>query len=255
LSAVTLILATYNDSDRIRACIESILVQSYEDWKLIIVDDHSDDDTLVIIQEYLSNPKITLIKNTRNIGLAASLNKAIKIISTPLIARVDGDDIQLPHRLEFQINLMQKYPAVDLLTCNVFNKYSDGTRVPGTIKSIADQEIKEQLEFRNVICHPTVMIRKTFFEKAGLYDAQLRRSQDWELWLRGKASGCIFLSASEIVTEYWTNDYKRSINVLFQYTTARLKIFVRHQRFSQAPYVCRDVLSAIYRSMKSSLKK
>ena len=101
---VSIVTAVYNCSTHIEESIKSVINQTYTNWELIIVDDHSDDATAEIISNYLKKDnRIVIIKNKSNIGAGLSRNKAIKLAIGKYIAFLDGDDIWAKNKLEIQI--------------------------------------------------------------------------------------------------------------------------------------------------------
>ena len=102
-SLVSIIMGVYNDQETISTCIDSIINQDYHNWEFIICDDCSTDETLSIVKKYAQkDSRIKVIQNTKNEKLAYSLNHCLKYSSGEYIARMDGDDIALPHRLRTQ---------------------------------------------------------------------------------------------------------------------------------------------------------
>ena len=251
MTQVTVLMATYNNEKSIEDAICSIIGQTFSDWHLIIVNDASTDSTDKVLSKYLSDERFTIINNHENLGLAASLNIAIRISNSEFLARADADDLQLPYRLQEQVDVMLKNSDVDLLTCNVINRFRNGVEKKGAYKNLKNHEIRYALVRKNIICHPTVMLRRRFFDKAGLYDEKLRRSQDWELWLRGTKNNCKFLSLDREVVKYWTNDYRRSLRTVYRYCIARCVIFYRHQPMSEFLKLIWDMLVVIMLQIKA----
>ena len=106
--SVAIILPSYNSSNTISASINSILNQTYTNWKLIIVDDGSDEITKNILLKYKKNKKIKIFFLKRNKGAAYCRNLAIKKSKSYYIAFIDSDDLWQKNKLNLQINFMQK---------------------------------------------------------------------------------------------------------------------------------------------------
>ena len=90
---VSIIMPSYNTERFIRDTIESVLVQSYTNWELIIVDDCSNDNTDAIVRHYLTDERIRYIKNDTNSGAAVSRNRALREAKGKWIAFLDSDDL------------------------------------------------------------------------------------------------------------------------------------------------------------------
>ncbi|MGL6385597.1 glycosyltransferase family 2 protein [Aeromonas caviae] len=117
---VSVIMPVYNVSNYILDAVNSILNQTYQDFELIIVDDSSTDDTYrVLIDNFSKNKKIKILRNSENKKIVYSLNKALSYASGEFIARIDGDDIAYPDRIERQVNYLLQHPCVDLVGCDL----------------------------------------------------------------------------------------------------------------------------------------
>jgi len=103
---VSIIMPSYNTSKYIKETIESVLVQSYANWELIIVDDCSTDNTDDVVNQYLADERIHYMKNEKNSGAAVSRNRALREAKGKWIAFLDSDDLWYPEKLEKQIEFM-----------------------------------------------------------------------------------------------------------------------------------------------------
>jgi glycosyltransferase involved in cell wall biosynthesis len=182
---VTCIMSVFNEEHRLPNAIESILMQSYQYWRLILVNDASTDNSQRVINDYVKKyKKITCIVNKRNKGLAYSLNKAIKSCNSKYIARMDADDIAFPDRLETQLKFLEGHPEIDVLgtgaeVVNVNNYKSI------VLKLESHEAILNTIEKVNPFFHSSVMMRRSFIESLGGYNVEFLRAQDYDLWLRG----------------------------------------------------------------------
>jgi len=109
---VTIITPTYNHEKFISQCIKSVLVQTYHNWEMIIIDDGSTDNTLDIIMEYVKNEKrIKIVTHSSNWGiyrLAHTYNQALSLSKGDYIAILEGDDFWPSYKLETQLNCFKK---------------------------------------------------------------------------------------------------------------------------------------------------
>ena len=99
---VSIIMGIFNCAETLPEAIDSVLAQTFSDWQLILCDDGSKDNTYGIAKEYQGRfpEKILLLQNERNMGLNHTLNRCLQVVSGEYVARMDGDDISLPTRLE-----------------------------------------------------------------------------------------------------------------------------------------------------------
>ena len=109
---ISIIMGIYNCADTLGEAIDSILAQTYTDWKLIMCDDGSVDDTYSVAQRYVRqfSDKMVLLKNDHNMGLNYTLNHCLSAADGELIARMDGDDIALPQRFEREVAFLDAHP-------------------------------------------------------------------------------------------------------------------------------------------------
>jgi len=106
---ISIVTACYNSINYISHTIESVLTQTYENWEMIIVDDHSSDGSYEAVIEYTKKDKrIKLYRMEHNSGAAMCRNKAIEISRGEYLAFVDSDDIWLPEKLEKQLKFMRE---------------------------------------------------------------------------------------------------------------------------------------------------
>ena len=174
-------MSVFNGDKYLKESIKSILNQTHENFEFIIVDDNSNDNSLNTILSF-NDPRIKVIKNKKNIGLAGSLNKALKISKGEYIARMDDDDISLPNRIEKQIEFMDNHSSCGALGtyAEIFGE-SEGIRK----HSSDSNELKIRSIFSCQFCHPTIIIRKKILDKYNFYyDEKFSTAQDYELWSR-----------------------------------------------------------------------
>ncbi|WP_174734424.1 glycosyltransferase family 2 protein [Mesobacillus harenae] len=196
---VSILMGIYNCATMLEGCVQSILNQTYENWELIMCDDGSADNTLLVAQ-YLVNKhpgKMILIKNETNKGLAYSLNRCLEVSSGPFLARQDSDDFSRPERLEKQVNFLlnnSEYGWVGTAT-EVF----DETEIRGA-RILKEQPIKLDLASGSQFCHATAMFRSEVL-KAVKYKVAwyTRRGQDYDLWMRLYAKGFVGYNMPDVL--------------------------------------------------------
>lgn len=179
---ISVIMSCYNRKDYLIEAIESILNQSYSDFEFIIVDDASTDGSQDIIKKYADlDSRIIFIKNDKTKGLINNLNKAFELTKGEYIARMDDDDISLPERFAKQIEYMDTHPEITLLG-SFIEVFGDETAVNWVCET--DSSILEILmNFFNPLCHPSVMIRKSFLDEHNLkYSLKAIYAEEYDLW-------------------------------------------------------------------------
>src|ERR1700684_499695 len=98
---VSIGMPVYDCEKTIAVSLRSILNQTFTEWELIIIDDGSQDGTLARAREF-DDPRIRIVDGQRNLGLPARLNQAVHLSGGTYFARMDGDDIAYPERIEKQ---------------------------------------------------------------------------------------------------------------------------------------------------------
>lgn len=101
---VTVVITTYNAGSFLKRAVESVFKQSYEFWKLVIIDDASTDESINSIQHELQDPRVQLIVNSKNVGQTHSLNIALSRVTTSFMIQLDSDDWFHPDALEVLVN-------------------------------------------------------------------------------------------------------------------------------------------------------
>ena len=172
-------MPAWNAEQFVGEAIDSILAQTFKDFEFIIINDGSTDNTAKIIYSY-KDPRIVFVDNTKNQGLIAVLNQGMDMARGEYIARMDADDISYPERLAKQLEFIEANPDVGVLGTS-FQEFGDSNH--RTIR-------KERFGLIGLIqgCkigHPTVMLRKSVFDKHGLrYSSDYEACEDYELWSR-----------------------------------------------------------------------
>jgi len=199
-------MSVYNEAKYLDKSIKSILKQTYTNWEFIIIDDFSSDSSKEIIKNYANNDiRIKLIQNSNNIGLPASLNKGILLSKGDYIARMDADDICLPTRFERQISFMQKNMSIDVLGTGVEIIDYKNDSFGKIILNENHFDIINNISGKNLFFHPSVMLKRSFFDKVGLYEESLRKGQDLELWVRGIGLGLVYHNLKSVEIKYRIN--------------------------------------------------
>jgi glycosyltransferase involved in cell wall biosynthesis len=179
---VSILMPVYNAAAYIATSLSSILTQDYTEIEVIIVDDGSTDQSIDIVQSFFDS-RIIIVKKPENLGLAASLNKAIGVSSGIFLARMDADDISHPSRISRQVNFMLKNPDVDVLGTSMqyFGESRFLNHFPET-----HEACRSYLMFNVCFGHPTVMFRRYVFDwQENFYNPDLQQySEEYDLWCR-----------------------------------------------------------------------
>lgn len=186
---ISVVMGCYNSSTYIREAIDSILCQTIPDFEFIIIDDCSTDNTVDIIQSY-QDKRIKLVVNKENKGLGYSLNLGVSLSRGRYIARMDSDDVSMPHRFERQICYFKKKPNTLVLGSAVKSigkrsLYSYLFKSPYCFKPSDKKAINTITLFGAAFYHPSVMFNGEMMRQKGYnYNPDYTKAQDYELWSR-----------------------------------------------------------------------
>lgn len=211
---VSIIMPTYNRSDMITLAIESILMQNFNNWELLIIDNGSTDNTKGIVSSYVSTDKrikYFYVEKSRNPGLADYFNYGINVAGGKYIARLDDDDEWYdPDKLNKQVNFLNENSEYNLVGGGAIMVDKNKNELYRFYKRETDSEIRKNALYACPFWHNTVLFRKNAAEKVGGYK-NLRFGEDWELWLRlGKIGK--FYNFKEYFSLYLTSGDRFSTN-------------------------------------------
>jgi glycosyltransferase involved in cell wall biosynthesis len=177
---ISVIFPVYDTpAEYISRAIDSILSQTFSDFEFLILNDGSiNPDVEETIKSY-ADPRIKYFYH-KNVGLIRTLNRGLGLAVGEFVARMDSDDIALPTRFAEQLAFLDNNPGVSL--CGTwFEVFGDKSLI---VKHPANVGVLDLLH-GCVLGHPTVMWRRTDFEKYDLYyDENYKIAEDYELWSR-----------------------------------------------------------------------
>lgn len=170
---LSVVMPVYNAEKYLRDSIESILNQTYENFEFIIVDNMSTDNSLSIIEEYAKRDKRIKIHQCRKKGFSHALNLGVDKANFNWIARMDADDISLPHRLKTQVKFIQENPMVSAIGSYGYYMDATGKRILGKIKigPTSIEEFRKMVKWKKLvfILNVSMIIRKDIFKELGGY--------------------------------------------------------------------------------------
>ncbi len=205
---VSVLMPVYNAENYLAAAIGSILYQTYTNFELIICDDASTDGSLDVARSF-TDPRITILTNSSNLGNAATRNKLTEQAKGKYIAVLDADDIAEADRLEQQVDYLESHPLIGLCGTwvNVIAHYGEQR---GRIKNLTHpKELRINLLFSVPFIHSSVMARAELMH-SNPYDPDFRQSQDYELWCR-LADITSFVNIPRYLVNYRWHDTNISI--------------------------------------------
>lgn len=210
MDKVSVIIPAYNSSEYLIAAIESVLCQSYKNIEIIVVDDGSTDNTKNVLASYIEKGLLSY-NYQENQGPGSARNRGIRKAKGEYIAFLDSDDILLPDSVEKRIAFFERQPDVAMIFTDLYRIKKKGGYAEVHLKEnsfltlftkaiiyrdppryVFDKTFRDMAFVHHpFIKTPTVMVRKSIFEKVGYFNTQLRAAEDIDLWLRISQYGLI----------------------------------------------------------------
>lgn len=176
---LTIIIPVYNGEQHLQETLENIFQQTYTDYRLLIINDASTDNTENIVLSF-KDPRIVYQRLGKNIGRGAVRQLGVEMADTELIAFQDADDLWESTKLEKQIKFLDDNPDVDI--CGTSYKMF-GMRTENFLLPETDEGIKVGLIFGCNMNQASVVMRKNIFEKYNLaYRSDFPLAQDYKFW-------------------------------------------------------------------------
>ena len=196
---VSVLMPVYNGAAYLSEAIQSILAQTFTDFEFLIIDDGSSDNSYNVAASF-SDARIRLIRNSKNLGLVASLNRGLELACGEYIARMDADDISLPERLSLQVAFMDMHPDVGI--CGSWLQAFSSKMCSEWRSPLSHNEIHARLLFQSALFHPTVLIRTSLINAHHLrYRSDFPHAEDYELLSRSQPY-CRYANIGEVLLRY-----------------------------------------------------
>lgn len=225
---VSIVLPVYGAVHTLRETIDSILVQTLEDWELLIVCEYGNDDGSTEIAKMYAryDKRIRVIENDKKLGLAESLNVGIRQSSAKYIARIDADDLMNAERLLIQVSYMDQHTNAGIT--QFYQHYFGGGRDDFIHRPPRSAEaMKAKLLFFCDACHSTVMIRRAVLESHHLYYKKDVPLEDYDLWVR-----FVQVTDFETIPEVY-GEYRVGLNNITNRKNDEIQIFMCHNVANQ----------------------
>lgn len=228
MNQVDIILPVRDAALTIAEAVESILGQTFRDFKLIIVDDGSTDETPVIIADLKSRDSRVHVVTGERTGIVAALNLGLASGHAPLVARMDADDIAICNRLSRQVDTFAQRPNLVLLGTRI---EWFGTKHGRPAIVIGAKACRIALGIFTPFCHPSVMMRRAALNKLErFYDPHYEYSEDWELFSRLSKIGEVD-NLADVLLRYRVHDNQISNTKKQSQISFQKVISEKHQHY------------------------
>ncbi|MBI1813057.1 glycosyltransferase [Candidatus Peregrinibacteria bacterium] len=201
MSAVSILIPTYEPNpEHLRAALESIVVQTFRDWSVLIHDDASRADVRAIIEPFLTDSRFHFSRNPQRLGIGGNWNACLKEAKGEYVQFLFQDDLWEPQYLERSVDVLNRESTVGFVAANhVYSMEGSGNEklydevtaarhelTPGRQDRIAFLRSWMERGLRpNIIGEPSfVMLRRSLMEKVGFFNTSMRQGLDFEYWMR-----------------------------------------------------------------------
>lgn len=223
------VMSVYKNDDPIHLIqsLESISIKQTRkpNQIILIIDGQISNKLLEVIYAWYDLNKhsilIVIKKNSNNIGLTKSLNKAIKLCSSDYIARMDSDDISTSERFELQINFLEKNKDIDVLGGSIMEINTENKELNIRTFPKSNSSVLKQIPISSPLAHPSVVFRRIIFDDNFFYNENHRTSQDIDFWFTLLSKGYKISNIDNVILLFRLNDniakrrsFSKSINEL-----------------------------------------
>ena len=204
---ISVLMPTYNGEKYIREAIESILIQTYDNFEFLILDDGSQDKSYEIVKEYANkDSRIYAFKNAKNMGIEYSTQKLQDAAKGEYIALMDHDDISLPKRLEYQLKFMENNSTIDMMSCNQYiisNKSITYSNAYSKSFLTNDWHIKSMLLLGPTMINTALFFRRKRIQKLGIKrDPNFYFVGDYNFYVQCAIKGIKFAMLPDCLVKY-----------------------------------------------------
>lgn len=220
---LSILMPVRNEEAYLQAALRSLQAQSLADWELVAVDDGSSDGTPDILAAAADqDPRLRVVRREGG-GLVAALNAGLESCRAPLLARMDGDDISHPRRLELQSDYLETHPDTGLVACS-FRHFPRSSLKQGMLdyetwqNALQDHDlIIRDLFVESPFVHPGIMTRTAIIKELGGY-RECGWAEDYDLWLRMANAGVTFARLPGRLF-FWRDHPERATRTLDEYSS------------------------------------
>jgi glycosyltransferase involved in cell wall biosynthesis len=227
---VSIVVCTYNAATLVGETLRALLAQTFPDFELIVVDDASTDATANVV-EALRDPRIRLLRNARNLGVAGSRNVGLDAARGEYVFANDHDDLSLPTRVACQVRFLDRNPDVLLAAAGTFT-LRGGRRRADPLPPAAHALIRWRLMTQNPICHSTLALRAAPLRALGLrYDPACDFGDDFDLCHRIAAAGRVACLPQRLVAYRLHDSNASRLHAERMHRRGRRMLADAHRRF------------------------
>jgi glycosyltransferase involved in cell wall biosynthesis len=217
---VSVLMAAKNYGRFIAQAVESVFVQTYPHWELIIINDGSTDDTATVLSRWQAESRVQVVHSDR-LGQPRAKNLAYRLSRGDLLAYLDADDAWRPNKLALQVERFQQNAALGVCSTDRLLMNEAGELRSVSPVTVPTGDPLPQVFLKNHVCFSSVMVRRTVLDHVGSFDPHLDLAIDYDQWLR-VAEHHSFEHVAEPLVLYRTGHGNLSKKLLDRVSTAEV---------------------------------
>ncbi|MGE0932111.1 glycosyltransferase family 2 protein [Peijinzhouia sedimentorum] len=222
MKLISIIIPCYNQAHFLAECVESVLIQDFKDWEVIIVNDGSTDDTIKVALDFANRDKRINVIDKDNGGLSSARNAGIQQANGTWFLFLDADDYLLPsyfHNLDYELEnhssktiLQYGYQYVEEAGEKVIYNKRLGLTIAPLIPTIFQGNLGP--------CH-SILINSELVKNIGSFDESLKSAEDWDFWIRAAKVGAIIKQIEHVLVAYRYSKDSMSRNAFRMYESLK----------------------------------
>lgn len=208
---ITILMAVHrgDKAEYLHESLQSLHRQSLQPKQIILIEDGPLSRALnneIRTWQKRWRSRLLRVRNPKNLGLTASLNRGLEFVSTPLVARMDSDDYSHPRRLEWQVKFLVSHPEIAVVGGSIQEFDNNGQHTAVRHYPLTHEEVLRTIHRATPLAHPAVMMRREIFLHGLRYDEHYRTSQDIALWFDLICAGYRIANIPQTILYFRIND-------------------------------------------------
>lgn len=258
---VSVCIPAYNNAGYIKDTIMSILKQTYQNIELIVVDDHSTDNTVEVL-ESINDERLKIYRNEHNLGMVGNWNRCLELATGEYVKLICADDMIARDAIEKEAKAMKKHPTVNLVESDTrlvdingkktgqFRRYHKSGVVDG--KKLAKISLMIQDFYGAPVNN---LIRRSALEKTGGFDTSFTYILDFDMWLRLSCTGDVYIIHEQLNSFRIRNDSNTGVLIGEKrdvYNAEHRKLLEKHAKAGVVKMTTLDIkISMMIRKMRN----
>lgn len=222
-TAFSVVIPVYNGALTLPQTLDCLVLQTCQDFEVILVNDGSKDSSEIVIQNFIqANPEMRIrYLSQANKGLGGARNTGLRAASGSFLALIDQDDIWYPNKLEKVLAVFKGRPEILFVTHHLYRRVHGHIREIVYTDSLNGSLFRKLLFDTNFLCGCAMAFRRSVLDKIGYFTEErgfFHLSEDYDYWLRASAAGFRFYLIPEVLGEYIEHrgNFSRNLRLMYR---------------------------------------